>query len=91
MSVILQQMSPLSLASLKSGERGAIAGFQLPPELRQRLMEMGLTKGVSCTVVRFAPLGDPMEVEVRGYRLSLRKSEAQGILLAPSASPPPTA
>jgi Fe2+ transport system protein FeoA len=43
---------------------------------------MGLTKGVECTLVRIAPMGDPIEIMVRGYRLSLRKSEASGVLIA---------
>jgi Fe2+ transport system protein FeoA len=42
---------------------------------------MGLTKGSLCKLVRFAPLGDPLEVEIRGYRLSLRKAEAEGVLI----------
>lgn len=74
-------MSARSLASLGEGETGKISGFTLPPEVRQRLLEMGLTKGTSCTLIRFAPLGDPLELEVRGYRLSLRKAEAEGVLL----------
>ena len=45
-------------------------------ELSCRLMEMGLTPGVELRVVGVAPLGDPLELELRGYRLSLRKSEA---------------
>lgn len=44
-----------------------------------RLLEMGLTPGVSVTVVGTAPLGDPIELEVRGYRLSIRRSEAARI------------
>ena len=40
---------------------------------------MGLTVGTECTVIRYAPLGDPMELKVRGYHLSLRTSEAQGV------------
>ena len=74
-------MSTPTLAELKVGERAKIADFTLEPEIRQRLMEMGLTKGAECQVVRFAPLGDPVEVKVRGYHLSLRKSEANGILV----------
>jgi Fe2+ transport system protein FeoA len=74
-------MNLSSLASLKVGDRGRICGFDLPPELRQRLQEMGLTKGAICTLVRFAPLGDPLELQVRGYRLSLRKAEAEGVLI----------
>ena len=74
-------MNPRTLASLAVGDRGRISGFELPPEIRQRLLEMGLTKGAACTLVRFAPLGDPLEVEVRGYRLSLRKAEAEGVFI----------
>jgi ferrous iron transport protein A len=71
-----------SINSLGVGERGRIVGFQLPPDQRQRLLEMGLTIGAEFEVVRFAPLGDPLEIKVRGYRLSLRKREAGGILIA---------
>ena len=51
----------------------------LPPDSHRRLMEMGLTRGSTFEVVRFAPMGDPIEIRVRGYHLSLRKSEAAGI------------
>ena len=47
--------------------------------LRRRLMDMGITKGVTVSVRKVAPLGDPVQVTVRGYELSLRKSEADGI------------
>lgn len=50
--------------------------------LRQRILDMGLTKGASVMVRKVAPLGDPIEVTVRGYELSLRKAEAECILLA---------
>jgi ferrous iron transport protein A len=46
-------------------------------------MEMGLTPGVECKVIGLAPLGDPLELELRGYRLSLRKSEAARIEIEP--------
>jgi ferrous iron transport protein A len=74
-----ESTSPESLATLPLGARGRIAGFDLPPERRQRLLEMGLTDGVEFELVRFAPLGDPLEVKVRGYHLSLRRSDAAGI------------
>ena len=45
-------------------------------KLRRRIMDMGITKGVEIKVVKIAPLGDPMELNVRGYELSIRKSEA---------------
>ena len=70
------------LSSLGVGARGRIAGFELPPEQRQRLLEMGLTVGAEFEVIRFAPMGDPLEIKIRSYRLSLRKREAGGILIA---------
>jgi ferrous iron transport protein A len=68
-----------SLNLLPLGGRGRIVGFDLPAERRQRLLEMGLTAGVEFELVRFAPLGDPLELKVRGYHLSLRRSDAAGI------------
>ena len=50
--------------------------------LKRRIMDMGLTKGTEVYVRKVAPLGDPIEVTVRGYELSLRKSEAGNILVA---------
>lgn len=49
--------------------------------LKRRIMDMGITKGVSVSVRRVAPLGDPIEVTVRGYELSLRRSEAENIIV----------
>ena len=48
-------------------------------KLRRRIMDMGITKGVEIKVVKIAPLGDPMELNVRGYELSIRKNEAERI------------
>lgn len=48
-------------------------------KLRRRIMDMGITKGVEIKVVKIAPLGDPIELNVRGYELSIRKSEAESI------------
>lgn len=50
--------------------------------LRRRIMDMGITKGVKITVRKVAPLGDPLELTVRGYELSLRKSDAELIEVA---------
>lgn len=61
------------------GRKLKIVGFVLPPDIYQRLLEMGLTKGTECTVVRYAPMGDPIELKVRGYSLSLRLAEAAGV------------
>ena len=48
-------------------------------KLRRRIMDMGITKGVEIKVIKIAPLGDPMELNVRGYELSIRKNEAESI------------
>ena len=61
------------------GRRLAIKGFCLPPDIHQRLLEMGLTPGTECAVNRYAPLGDPLEITVRGYSLVLRRTEARGV------------
>jgi Fe2+ transport system protein A len=49
--------------------------------LKKRIMDMGVTKGISVTVQKVAPLGDPIEVTIRGYELSIRKEEAEKILV----------
>lgn len=67
------------LTSVALGTRATVAEIKLPPESRPRLMEMGLLVGTSVELVRFAPLGDPVEIKVRGYNLSLRKHEAEQI------------
>ena len=68
-----------SLDELPSGIRGVVLSVDVESSLRKRLVEMGVTPGVLIAVERVAPLGDPMAVEVRGYRLSLRKAEASKI------------
>lgn len=74
-------MNSSQLAGQPTGQRLRISGFSLPESVRLRLLEMGLTEGTECRVVRYAPLGDPMEVQVRGYFLSLRTEEAKGVLV----------
>ena len=57
-------------------------------EISLRLLEMGLTPGVEVAVIGTAPLGDPIELQVRGYRLSLRRSEAQMVTVNTDEKPP---
>ena len=68
-----------TLANLGVGQKGRVTGFDLPAVPRQRLLEMGVTMGTTFEVIRFAPLGDPIDIKVRGYHLSLRKHEAAGV------------
>jgi ferrous iron transport protein A len=77
--VVSQKPAIEQLAGQPVGRKLKIVGFTLPPDIYQRLLEMGLTKGTSCTVVRYAPMGDPIELKVRGYSLSLRLAEAAGV------------
>jgi ferrous iron transport protein A len=74
-------MTSTSLDSLNAGEQGRITGVSGASDVRRRLLEMGLTPGTLLRVVRFAPLGDPIDIEVRGYHLSLRKHEARQVML----------
>jgi ferrous iron transport protein A len=70
-----------TLADLAVGGRGRILTFACAAPLMQRLLEMGLTRGTEVEVIRVAPLGDPIEIRLRGYFLSLRKAEAALIRL----------
>src|SRR6185295_2443908 len=72
-----------SLAALKPGTSATVAEIRVPPESRGRLLEMGLLVGTPLELVRFAPLGDPIEIKVRGYHLTLRRHEAEQILVQP--------
>ncbi len=67
------------LTSVALGTTATVAEIKVLPEHRPRLMEMGLLVGTTVELVRFAPLGDPVEIKVRGYNLTLRKHEAEQI------------
>jgi ferrous iron transport protein A len=69
------------LDHLAAGQRGRIVALKGDDPLVQRLMEMGLLEGDEIEVVGFAPLGDPLEVRLADYRLSLRRSEAARIIV----------
>jgi ferrous iron transport protein A len=74
-------MHDVTLNTLTPGERGTVAKLTTSPSVRQRLMEMGLIKGAIVEFVRSAPMGDPIEVKIKGYRLSLRKQEAESVIV----------
>ena len=71
------EMMSLTLDQLEVGQEGRIAALEVPGDQGMRLMEMGLIVGTTVEVARIAPLGDPIDVVVRGYHLSLRISEAK--------------
>lgn len=66
----------MTLRDLKPGQQGKVVSVGTAGAMKRRLMDMGVTPGVTDRVVKTAPLGDPVEVTVRGYELSLRKDEA---------------
>jgi len=71
-----------TLDHLTPGQIGKVKKLGGDGAIRRRLMDMGITNGVAITMVKASPLGDPIEYRVRGYRLSLRKAEAQMIEIA---------
>ncbi len=68
-----------TLKDVKIGKTARVVKLHGEGALKRRIMDMGITKGVEITVRKVAPLGDPMELRVRGYELSLRKSDAEMI------------
>jgi len=75
----------MNLAKLKPGQSARITAIGAIGPLRRRLMDMGVLVGETIKVVKVAPLGDPIEVTVKSYQLSLRKQEAEGIAVEVSA------
>lgn len=69
----------MTLKDLKPGQQGCVLSLGEKGPIRRRLMDMGVTPGTFIKVVKVAPLGDPVEVNIRGYELSLRKDEASQI------------
>lgn len=68
-----------SLSELKPGQRGKIVKVSAKGSVRGRILDMGVVRGADIEMERVAPLGDPIEVKIKGYHLSLRKEEAASI------------
>jgi len=73
------------LSTLAVGARASVVEIRVGAGSRGRLMEMGLLVGTKIDLVRFAPLGDPVEIKVRGYHLTLRRQEADLIFVQPAS------
>lgn len=69
----------MTLSDVEFGESVKVKALKGEGPVRRRIMDMGITKGVEINLRKVAPLGDPIEVNVRGYELTLRKSEAENI------------
>ena len=79
--VPLPTVAHSTLAVVEPGRKVTVVAVDGRGAIKKRLTEMGITRGVKLTVKRIAPLGDPIEIEIRGYHLSLRKSEAERVLI----------
>lgn len=66
-----------TLKDIKVGQNATVKRIHGEGALKRRIMDMGITKGVNIYVRKVAPLGDPMEITIRGYELSIRKADAQ--------------
>ena len=69
----------MTLHDLEVGKSGKILKNHAKGAIKQRFMDMGITKGTVIKVIKIAPLGDPIEIEIRGYNLSVRKDDAREI------------
>ncbi len=79
-------MLPTHLAEMAVGQSARIARVNGNGAIRQRLLDMGITRGAVVLVKRVAPLGDPIEISVRGYALAIRRFEARTVLVEPEES-----
>ena len=68
-----------TLRQIRAGSKAKVVKLHGEGAVKRRIMEMGITKGVEVQVCKVAPLGDPIEVTVRGYQLSIRKADAEMI------------
>ncbi|MBU3091676.1 ferrous iron transport protein A [Clostridium sp. CM028] len=71
----------ISLVEIELKTRVKVVDISLASKVRRRIMDMGIVKGTEIVVIGKAPMGDPIELQVRGYSLSLRKSEARDIMV----------
>ncbi len=71
----------MSIASLKPGQSGRVRQVNCQGAVRQRLLDMGILPGVNLKLARVAPAGDPVWIQLQGYELALRKSEASQVLI----------
>jgi ferrous iron transport protein A len=81
-------MQERPLSALRPGDRATIGRLDGEGPVRRRLLELGLTPGTLVTLVRLAPLRDPMEIRVRGYQLCVRRSEADAVWVQTEPSRP---
>ncbi|HJV39170.1 MULTISPECIES: FeoA family protein [Geothrix] len=77
----MTQNLSIPLSDLQPGDQGEVIQVKAQGQIRQRLLEMGFIRGARLRVEKLAPLGDPMELVIKGYHLSLRRDESACILV----------
>ena len=82
----MSHLDPIPLSELTPGEEGVVFQVNAHGAIRRRLLEMGFIRGAQLRVEKLAPLGDPMELVIKGYHLSLRREEGACILVTPERS-----
>jgi len=80
-SVLKEKNEMITLGDLKPGEKGHVVKIRGTGRLRKRLLDMGMIPGTEIQLKKVAPLGDPVDILIKGYHLSLRKDEAESILI----------
>ena len=77
---MLKKGEKVHLSDLKIGQRAKVLGIHMDkPDVRRHLLDMGITKGTKILIKKVAPMGDPVDVELRGYELCIRKEEMKNI------------
>jgi len=78
----MSHTQPRPLSTLRPGDQAQVFKVLAQGKIRQRLLEMGFIRGAQLRVEKLAPLGDPMELVIKGYHLSLRREESECILVS---------
>ena len=77
---MLKKGDKVHLSDLKIGQKAKVLGIHMDkPEVRRHLLDMGITKGTEILIKKIAPMGDPVDIELRGYELCIRKEEMKNI------------
>ena len=77
---LLKKGDKAHLSDLKIGQRAKVLGIHMDkPDIRRHLLDMGITKGTEILIKKVAPMGDPVDIELRGYELCIRKAEMKNI------------
>jgi len=77
---VLKKGDKAHLSDLKIGQRAKVLGIHMDkPDIRRHLLDMGITKGTEILIKKVAPMGDPVDIELRGYELCIRKEEMKNI------------